>query len=47
MKWFEDYVERAKPFHRASITAPLLHRTLKYTRENAGFCRQVDSLSRT
>ena len=23
MKWFEDYVERAKPFHRASITASL------------------------
>ena len=23
MKWFEDYVEKAKPFHRASITASL------------------------
>jgi hypothetical protein len=23
MKWFEDYVERVKPFHRASITASL------------------------
>jgi organic radical activating enzyme len=23
MSWFEDYVERAKPFHRASITASL------------------------
>ena len=23
MKWFEEYVERAKPFHRASITASL------------------------
>lgn len=23
MAWFEDYVERAKPFHRASITASL------------------------
>ena len=23
MKWFEDYVQRAKPFHRASITASL------------------------
>ena len=23
MKWFEEYVERVKPFHRASITASL------------------------
>ena len=23
MKWFSEYVERVKPFHRASITASL------------------------
>lgn len=48
MKWFEEYVECAKPFHRASITASLHTEHLDTTEKLQGFadkliyCQQHD-----
>ena len=41
MSWFEDYVERAKPFHRASITASLHTEHLNTTEKLQDFADKL------